>query len=84
MYTLKRFRRVALLTGIIALIGGLLTSNPGWTPVHGQESCRAGNLSTANWNTDFCNSQVDFGEILVGNPTKNGIPSVTDPSDGVR
>ena len=80
MYTLKRFRRVALLTGIIALIGGLLASNPGWTPVHGQESCRPGNLNTANWNTDFCNSRVDFGEILVGNPTKNGIPSVTNPT----
>ena len=80
MYTLKRFRRVALLTGIIAIIGVLLASNQGWAPVQGQERCRAGNLSTANWNTDFCNSQVDFGEILVGNPTKNGIPSVTDPT----
>ena len=42
-----------------------------------QESCNPGHLRTANWSTDFCNSIVDFAEILVGNPTKDGIPSLS-------
>lgn len=44
-----------------------------------QESCNPRQLRTVNWTTDFCNSIVDFEEILVGNPTKDGIPSLTDP-----
>ena len=51
------------------------------SPARGQDSCNPANLSTANWSTDFCNSQVDYqrdpGWEL---PTKNGIPSVTDPA----
>ena len=42
-------------------------------------SCDPSNLSTNNWSTDFCNSIVDFAEIMVGNPVKDGIPSVTNP-----
>ncbi len=45
-----------------------------------QESCSPSHLRTANWSTDFCSSIVDFAEILVGNPTKDGIPSLTDPN----
>ena len=45
-----------------------------------QENCNPGHLRTANWSTDFCNSIVDFAEILVGNPTKDGIPSLTNPN----
>lgn len=45
-----------------------------------QEGCTPGHLRTVNWSTDFCNSVVDFAEILVGNPTKDGIPSLTDPN----
>ncbi len=44
-----------------------------------QEGCNPRHLRTVNWSTDFCNSIVDFEEILVGNPTKDGIPSLTDP-----
>lgn len=44
-----------------------------------QEGCSPRHLRTVNWSTDFCNSIVDFEEILVGNPTKDGIPSLTDP-----
>ena len=42
--------------------------------------CRPSNLRTVNWSTDFCRSIVDFDEILVGNPVKDGIPSVSDPA----
>ena len=42
--------------------------------------CSPSNLRTVNWTTDFCQSIVDFEEILVGNPVKDGIPSVTDPA----
>ena len=44
------------------------------------QDCHPANLRTANWSTDFCQSIVDFAEILVGNPVKDGIPSVTDPA----
>lgn len=29
--------------------------------------------------TDFCNSSVDFSEIIAGGPPKDGIPALTDP-----
>jgi len=45
-----------------------------------QAGCNPPDLRTVNWSTDFCNSIVDFDEILVGNPTKDGIPSLTDPN----
>ncbi|MDE2857733.1 MAG: DUF3179 domain-containing protein [Chloroflexota bacterium] len=45
-----------------------------------QAGCNPPHLRTVNWSTDFCNSIVDFDEILVGNPTKDGIPSLTDPN----
>ncbi len=50
-------------------------------PIHGQadDSCRPRHLRTSNWSTDFCKSNVDYGEIMVGNPTKDGIPAVTAP-----
>ena len=45
-----------------------------------QASCNPSHLRTVNWSTDFCNSIVDFAEILVGNPSKDGIPALTDPN----
>ena len=45
-----------------------------------QESCNPSHLRTVNWSTDFCNSVVNFEEILVGNPSKDGIPSLTEPN----
>ena len=48
-------------------------------PIAHADSCAPSNLSVRNWSTDFCNANVDFHEILVGNPVKDGIPAVTDP-----
>lgn len=69
-----------MFAGIFVAIVGTLALLGAQSPARGQDSCNPANLSTANWSTDFCNSQIDFSEILVGNPTKNGIPSVTDPA----
>ena len=44
-----------------------------------ESSCLPGNLRTSIWSTDFCNTIVDFEEILVGNPVKDGIPALTNP-----
>ena len=44
-----------------------------------ESPCRPSQLRTVNWSTDFCQSIVDFAEIIVGNPSKNGIPALTDP-----
>ena len=43
------------------------------------QDCRPRHLRTSNWQTDFCQASVDYGEIMVGNPTKDGIPAVTAP-----
>ena len=42
--------------------------------------CSPSNLTTVNWSTDFCQSNVNIDEILVGNPVKDGIPSVNNPN----
>ncbi|MDE2635018.1 MAG: DUF3179 domain-containing protein [Chloroflexota bacterium] len=80
MRKLTRLSGAPLLTAIFVAIVGILALTGAQRPARGQDSCNPANLSTANWSTDFCNSQVDFSEILVGNPTKNGIPSVSDPA----
>ena len=80
MRMLTRRRGAPMLAAIIVVILGLLALMGAQSPTRSQDSCNPANLSTANWSTDFCNSQVDFSEILVGNPTKNGIPSVTNPA----
>ena len=76
---LPRFRgalikKLIVLALAVLLIGSLITQ------VSGESECAPGNLRTANWSTDFCQSVVDFDDILVGNPVKNGIPSVTNPA----
>ncbi len=71
-------RSYTLLPYLLALIIAVVSSS---LLVHAQadESCAPRNLRTSNWRTDFCNHIVDYNEILVGNPTKDGIPAVTDP-----
>ncbi|MCY3833243.1 MAG: DUF3179 domain-containing protein [Chloroflexi bacterium] len=80
MPTQARARNIPAGISIIALIAALLAICGAQARVRGQDNCRPANLNTANWSTDFCNNRVDFDEILVGNPTKDGIPSVTDPA----
>lgn len=78
----KAFIRRGLITA--AAITSLITFVwiVGFTPnqAQDQENCSPSHLRTINWLTDFCNSIVDFEEILVGNPTKDGIPALTDPN----
>ena len=76
----KRLRRAPLLAGIVTLLAGFLALNAAQMPAQSQDSCQPANLNTANWTTNFCNSMVDFAEILVGHPVKDGIPSVTEPA----
>lgn len=44
-----------------------------------ESDCAPRNLPAANWSTDFCQSIVDYSEILVGHPVKNGIPALSNP-----
>ena len=80
MPTQERVRDIPAGMSLIALMVALLAFGGALKPARAQESCRPANLNTANWSTNFCNSLVDFSEILVGNPTKDGIPSVSDPA----
>ena len=79
MLELKRLRCAPLVAVFVVAMVGVLALSAPLMPARGQDSCHPANLSTANWTTDFCNSMVDFNEILVGHPVKGGIPSVTDP-----
>ncbi|MCY3916672.1 MAG: DUF3179 domain-containing protein [Chloroflexi bacterium] len=80
MLKLMRPRSAPLIAGILFALAGFLALNATPAPARSQDDCRPANLNTANWATDFCNSIVDFSEILVGHPVKGGIPSVTDPA----
>ena len=79
MPTQKPARRFSLAVSVITLMFVFPAIFLPQTVARAQDNCRPANLNTANWSTNFCNSQVDFSEILVGNPTKDGIPSVSDP-----
>lgn len=68
-----RRARLIILVSSVFLLGAALIAGAD------DNACSPSNLRTVNWTTDFCQSQVDFAEILVGNPVKDGIPSVTDP-----
>ena len=80
MLNSKRLWRAPTFAGIIIFVAGILALNMAQIPARGQDNCQPANLNTANWRTDFCISAVDFSEILVGHPVKDGIPSVTYPS----
>ncbi len=80
MPKLTRPKSAHLFAGIFFALASLLALNATPMTVQGQDDCRPVNLNTANWTTDFCQSIVDFSEILVGHPVKGGIPSVTDPA----
>ena len=72
-------QRTLLMSFIMLALSALLVGALG-ARTSGDGDCRPGNLRTSNWSTDFCQSMVDFEEILVGNPVKNGIPSVSNPA----
>lgn len=74
---LKRRALAAIVISLVAL--GVISAYGGMANLAQEESCSPNNLNTRNWSTDFCNSNVDFAEILVGNPVKDGIPSLLDP-----
>ena len=80
MYRYLRPRQRALLKRLVVWAAGALLLGALIAPATGESECQPSNLRTVNWSTDFCQSIVNFDEILVGNPVKNGIPSVTDPA----
>ncbi len=69
----------ARLSWLIVLATGLLLVGASLANVSADGDCAPGHLRTSNWSTDFCQSVVDFEEIIVGNPVKDGIPSVRNP-----
>ena len=66
---------VAALIALTSFLGIITVSH---NRAQDESSCLPGNLRTSNWSTDFCNTIVDFNEILVGNPVKDGIPALTN------
>ncbi len=80
MHTIESLTRAGQRPLIIVLIAGVLALGAALISGADDTDCRPANLRTVNWSTDFCQSNVDFAQILVGNPVKDGIPSVTDPA----
>ncbi|MXV93005.1 MAG: DUF3179 domain-containing protein [Chloroflexi bacterium] len=70
----RAFSLLCSLVLIVAVGSGSLLDH-----AQADDNCAPRNLRTSNWRTDFCNHIVDYNEILVGNPTKDGIPALTDP-----
>lgn len=77
MFTLVKRNRMAAI--VMAITLWMLAAGTPRAHLQAEASCHPSNLRTANWSTNFCQSMVDFDEIIVGNPIKDGIPSVTNP-----
>ena len=78
MQSVLKPRALALV--VISLIAlGVIGAYGSLANLAQEESCSPNNLNVRNWSTDFCNSNVDFAEILTGNPVKDGIPALLDP-----
>ena len=80
MQALELLVRIARPARYVVLFAGVLALGAAWSIGADDSDCSPSNLRTVNWTTDFCHSAVDFDEILVGNPVKDGIPSVSDPA----
>lgn len=80
MQTIKNLSFANHRAVLIILIAGAWLLGAAFNASADDGDCSPSNLRTVNWTTDFCQSIVDFEEILVGNPVKDGIPSVTDPA----
>ncbi len=75
-----KMQRSALLVSLVLFAAGFFLVYAAPSQAQSETNCRPRNLNTANWTTDFCQSQVDFAEIRVGHPVKDGIPAVNDPA----
>ena len=80
MSAIETSPRASHLLRLFVLVAGAFLLGAAQVLSADEQDCRPTNLRTVNWSTDFCQSIVDFAEISVGNPVKDGIPSVTDPA----
>ncbi len=80
MRAIHSLTRPSRQTGLVVLIAGVILLGAALISGADDSDCSPPHLRTVNWSTDFCQSIVDFAEILVGNPVKDGIPSVSDPA----
>ena len=72
--------RKSLLSSLVAMAIGFFVFGATLALAADDANCSPSNLTTVSWSTDFCQSNVNFDEILVGNPVKDGIPSVNNPN----
>lgn len=72
--------RKSLLSSLVAMAIGFFVFGATLALAADDADCSPSNLTTVNWSTDFCQSNVNIDEILVGNPVKDGIPSVNNPN----
>ena len=80
MSAIEYLARTSHILRVFVVIAGALVLGAALSFGADDQDCRPSNLRTVNWSTDFCQSSVDFDEILVGNPVKDGIPAVSEPA----
>ena len=80
MSAIENLARKSHILRVFVLIAGAFVLGAALSFGADDRECRPANLRTVNWSTEFCQSIVDFDEILVGNPVKDGIPAVSDPA----
>jgi Protein of unknown function (DUF3179) len=73
----KRYLSGAVFLCISA--GLLWTSLAGFTQDTTTENCTPRRFASQWANTDFCNTAINFDEIISGGPPKDGIPAITNP-----
>lgn len=67
-----------LLVGVLTIGVWTMAS---WMPVHGQSSLPDGAPpALEQFDTDFSNTTIDLSELKSGGPSKDGIPSIDDPT----
>ena len=57
----------------------MILANGSVIQAQADSNCAPRHLHTAMWATDFCQADVDFDEIIVGHPRKDGIPALMLP-----
>ena len=72
-------RWIALVVAIMVVAGIRLGQEAALSRAQA-DACQPRHLNTSSWATDFCRSAVDFDEIIVGHPVKDGIPALIDPA----
>ncbi|MEO0561766.1 MAG: DUF3179 domain-containing (seleno)protein, partial [Chloroflexota bacterium] len=78
---MNRLRIALAAFAAVAILGGVALLTTGTTNAQSSECGPPSNVRFASfWSeTDFCNTSIDFSEVLSGGPPPDGIPPIDNP-----